>query len=80
MESITSHENLALFLKSPENAQGLNGLVEDVRDALIEYQVCSPKSLALVVANICSDFVATRHLQGGLSADRESHSLQPHHL
>jgi len=77
MESITTQEDLALFLKNPENAQKLNGLVEDIRDALIEYQVCSPKSLALVVANICSDFVATGHLQGGLSADRESHFLQP---
>jgi len=80
MESITAQEDLALFLKSPENAQKFNGLVEDVRDALIDYQVCFPKSLVLAVANICSDFVATRNLQRGLPADRESRSLRSHHL
>jgi len=63
MDSITAQEDFALFLKSPENAQKLNGLVEDVRDALIDYQVCFLKSLALAVANVCSDFAATRHLQ-----------------
>jgi len=72
---VAAQEDLALFLGIPENAQEVNGLVEDIRDALMDYQVCSPKSLALVVVDICSDFVATRHLQRGLSADRESYSL-----
>jgi len=80
MESVAAHEGLALFLKNPENARKLNGLVEDVRDALIDYQVCFPKTFVLAVANIWSDLVATRDLQRGLSADRESRSLRSHHL
>ena len=43
MDSITTQEDLTLFLNDPENAQRLNGLVEDIRYALMEYQVCAPK-------------------------------------
>jgi len=39
MDSVMAQEDLALFLRTPENAQRLNGLVEDVRYALIDYQV-----------------------------------------
>ena len=39
MNSITIQEDLADFLKNPGNAQGLNSLVEDIRYALIDYQV-----------------------------------------
>lgn len=43
----------AYFLNSPEDAWKLNDLVEDIRDALMDYQVCTLKGLALVVSNIC---------------------------
>ena len=75
METMTSRKDLALFLKTPENAHKLNSLVEDIRCALMDYQVCSPKSLALAVADVCSDFFTVGYLQRGLSADCESHSL-----
>ena len=39
MESVTTQEDLVDFLNNPENAQRVNGLVEDVRDALMGYQV-----------------------------------------
>jgi len=68
-------KDLVLFLKNPENAQNLNNLVQGTLCALMDYQVCTPKRLALVVAEIYLDFVATRHLQRGLSADREYRSL-----
>jgi len=73
IDSMATQKDLALFLKKPENAQKLNGLVQDIRYALVDYQVCSPKSLTILVTDLCSDFAATRHLQRGLSADRESH-------
>jgi len=72
---MTTRKDLALFLKKPENAQKLNGLVQDIRYAVMDYQVCTPEGLALVVADICSDFSATEHLQRELSEDRESCSL-----
>jgi len=75
MDSMTNQKDFALSLENPENAQKLNSFVQDIRDVLMEYQVCTSKRLALVVANIYPDFVATRHLQRGLSTHRESHSL-----
>jgi len=49
---MTAHNDLANFLKQTENAQKLNGLVEDIRYALIDYQVCTPNRFALDVFNI----------------------------
>jgi len=72
MGSVAAQEGLTRFLGIPENAQKVNGLVEDIRDALMDYQVWFPKRLALAVADICPDFVATRHQQRKLSTDRES--------
>jgi hypothetical protein len=43
LESITVRKDLAQFLDIVNNAQKLNGLVEDIRDALMGYQVCIPK-------------------------------------
>jgi len=75
MDPMTTQKDLVLFLKKPENAQKLNGLVQDIRYALMDYQVCFPKRPTLVVTNVCADFGATRYLQGGLSEDRESRSI-----
>jgi hypothetical protein len=47
MDSMTTQKDLADFLNNPENAQRLNGLVEDIRYALMDYQVCTPKKLVL---------------------------------
>jgi len=52
MDPITTKKDLALFLKKPENAQKLNDLVQDIRYALMDYQVCTHERLALVVADI----------------------------
>ena len=53
MGSVTGRNDLADLLNSPENAQRLNGLVEDVRYALVEYQVRAPDAFTLVASNIC---------------------------
>jgi len=63
MDLMTNKKDFTLFLKVPENAQKLNDLVQDVRYALMDYQVYSPKSLVLTIVNICPDFVTTRYLQ-----------------
>jgi len=49
---ITTKDNLADFFKSPESAEEVNGLVEDFRYALIDYQVRTPKTLARLASNI----------------------------
>ena len=43
MDSIKTRSDLADFVNDPENAQRLNGLVEDIRYAFTDYQVCTPK-------------------------------------
>ena len=52
MDSITTQNNLADFLKDPENAQRLNSLIEDIRYAFMDYRVRTPKGLAANVSNI----------------------------
>jgi len=49
---MTTQEDLAHFLKNPENAQRVNGLVEDTRYALMDYQVRTLKTLVRIVSNI----------------------------
>jgi len=51
MGSIAVHNDLENFLREPENAQELNGLVEDIRYALIDYQVCTFNRLTLNASN-----------------------------
>jgi len=43
MDSMIIQKDLALFLKNPKNAQKVNGLVQDTRYALMDYQVCPTK-------------------------------------
>ena len=52
MDPMTTQNNCADFLKNPENAQELNGLVEDIRYTLMDYRVCTLKKHILIVSNI----------------------------
>jgi hypothetical protein len=49
LDSIATQKDLVEFLNSPENVQKLNDLMADIRDALIDYQVCPPKPLDLLL-------------------------------
>lgn len=60
MDTMVAQEDLTHFLNNPENAQGLNCLVEDVRYALMEYQVCAPERPNSIIANICLRFHYSR--------------------
>ena len=75
IDPITTRNDLADFLSNPENAQRIDCLVEDIRYALMEYQVCVPKALSLIVLTTALGFVATRHLRQELPRDRESRFL-----
>ena len=50
--SMPSQNGLMGFLDDPGNARWMNGLVEDIRYALMDYQVCASKRLTLVDSNI----------------------------
>ena len=63
------------FFNNFENAGTLGSLVEDIRDAMVEYQVCvlnhsSPSRLTFVL-----DLIATRSLRQEFPTHRESHPL-----
>ena len=51
LNSTTTRKDLPGFLNNPENAQKLNGLVEDIRYALMDYQVCTPTELFVLVVS-----------------------------
>ena len=51
------------FFNNTENAGKLGGLVENIRDAMIEYQVRAPSYLFLPYLTFVQDCAATRHLR-----------------
>ena len=66
------------FLKSVGNASKLAGLLEDIRDAMMEYQVrMLLSSLLLRCLTFELDLIATRYLRQVLSAHRESSTTRP---
>ena len=60
--SITTKNDLAQFLSNSKNVQEFNGLVEDIRDAFIGYQVCASKLLTCIAPNDALDLTTTRYL------------------
>ena len=40
---MASQKNIVQFLNNTENAQRLNDLVDDIREAVMDYQVCASK-------------------------------------
>jgi hypothetical protein len=51
------------FFNNTENAAQLSGLVEGIRDAMMEYQVCTSNSSSPPLLTPVPDFVATRGLR-----------------
>ena len=50
---MTTQKDIAQFLNNTENAQKLNDLVDDIREAVMDYQVRIPNGLALTISNNC---------------------------
>ena len=51
------------FFNNSETAVRLGSLVEGIRDAMMEYQVCGPDSSSPPHLILLLEFVATRHLR-----------------
>ena len=58
------------FLANTENAQRINGLVEDIREVMMDYQVCASNILLFPYLINVLDLVATRYLRQELSPHR----------
>ena len=63
------------FFSNVENADKLAGLVESIRDAVMDYQVRDWNKLILPYLIPISDFIATRHLLQELPTHCKSPSL-----
>ena len=53
MNSITTQGDLVDFLNDPGNAQKLDGQVDDIRYALMDYQVCTHEQSILILSDTC---------------------------
>ena len=63
-------EDVVGFLVAAENIQRINGLVEDVHEALMGYQVCTPDYSFSIIPHMCS-----RHHYNKISMMRVVSSL-----
>jgi len=53
VDLMVAQKDLGDFLNNPGNSQRLNGLMEDICCALMNYQVYTSTRLPLAVPNIC---------------------------
>ena len=53
---MAAQREIAQFLNNTENAEKLNDTVDDIREAVMDYQVRIPKGLALIASNACLRF------------------------
>ena len=63
------------FLANTKNAQRVNSLVEDIHEALMEYQVCVANCSFSTMSDCMLDFITTRYLQQELPTHCEPHFL-----
>ena len=62
LDPIAAQKNIVQFLSNAENAQKLNGLVDDIREAVMDYQVRTSKGPSSTASNVCTDFLTTGYL------------------
>ena len=73
LASLEEQGNVEGFFNNVVNADKLGGLNEDIRDAMMEYQVCTCDLSAPALLTFAPDLVTARHLRQELSAHRGSH-------
>lgn len=59
----TEQGNIMEFLTNTKNVQRINDLVEDIHEALVDYQVCHSNVHFLLCLTFVLDFIATIYLQ-----------------
>ena len=75
LKGLEKQRKIEGFLTNAENAEKLAGLVEDIRDAVMDYQVCGQNNLISPCLIPISDFIATRHLLQELQTYCKPHFL-----
>jgi hypothetical protein len=79
---LSEQGNIQGFFNNAKNADKLGGLVEDIRDAMMVYQVCMTHCSFLQCLALVLDPVTTIYLRQELPVHRESHlpAFRPHGL
>ena len=62
LDRMAAQKDIARFLNNTDNAQKLNNLVEDIREAVLDYQVRTSKGLSSSHLMSTPDFLTTRYL------------------
>ena len=52
LDRMAVQEDIARFLNNTDNAQKLNDLMEDIREAVMDYQVRTSKGLVFITSNV----------------------------
>ena len=52
LDQMAAQEDIARFLNNADNAQKLNDLVEDIREAVMDYQVRTSKGLVFIASDV----------------------------
>ena len=73
LEPLAQRGKITGFLNNTEDVAKLSGMVEDIRDAMIEYQVCAYSLCPHPLLTFTLDVVAARSLPKELSAHCTSH-------
>ena len=76
------HGKVKGFFNNVNNADKLSGLAEDIRDAMMDYQVCALNAPFFPCVIFLLDIIATRCVLQELPTHRESHliTLRPYRL
>ena len=63
LDLLAEQGKIAGFLANAENTQRISGLVEDIREVMMDYQVCAmARSFFLPCLTNVLDLIATRYL------------------
>ena len=71
LELLAERGKITGFLNNVKDADALIGLADDIRDAMMGYQVRSFTAPAWIVPEVSQDCAAARHLSQELPAHRE---------
>jgi len=66
LDPMTIQGDIARFLSNAENAQELNDLVDDIREAVVDYQVRTSRGLTLRTSDVYTDLLTTGYLRKSL--------------
>ena len=62
---MAARNDIVQFLNNAENAQKLNGLVDDIREAVVDYQVRTSKGPSLSASNVLAQTSLQRDIYDG---------------